>query len=489
MTGINQRNRQRGVSLFGGVDLVAVSLYLLLTVIGVAAVFSASWNESAENIFALSHNYMKQVMWLGLSWVAALIILLLDSSVWHKFAYFLYGAGILILLLTFIPGIGVKVNGATAWLGVGGFRVQPMEFTKIAVALATARLASGYSFSVTKIGDLFRLALLIFAPLAIAVLQNDLGSGLVLASFLFMLYREGLNNWITIPILFIAALFILSFLYTPTTLLIALIILFTFSAAMMAPDRWTLCVKYVAALFIVSTLLFVVATFTIESANYYYCLLITTIVSMLGVLVYAFRTALRNLYILVALFFASVMILPTSDLVYNNILEHHQQKRIQTFLGLAKDATADYNVNQSKIAIGSGGFWGKGYLEGSQIRYGFVPERHTDFIFCTIGEEWGFVGAAILLSLLCALILRLMRMGDNQQETFGRVYCYCVASILLFHTFINIGMTMGVVPVMGIPLPFISYGGSSLFAFTILLFIAFSLDASTRKGLPTYGTK
>ena len=489
MTGLNQRDKHGSISLFGGVDIVAISIYLLLTLIGLMAVFSASWNEAAEDMFSMSHNYMKQAMWLGLSWSIALVILLLDSSIWHKLAYFFYGAGILLLLLTFIPGIGVKVNGATAWLGAGGFRIQPMEFTKIAVALATARLMSNYSFSTQRSGDLFRLAILVFAPLAIAVLQNDLGSGLVLASFLFMLYREGLNNWIIVPILFIAALFILSFVFTPGSLLIALILLFTLSAAMMMREEWRLCVKYLAAIFLISTLFFTLCTLFEWDINYYQCLLATTIVSMLVVLVYAFRTALRNLYILVALFFASVMILPTSDLVYNNILEHHQQKRIQTFLGLVTDAKADYNVNQSKIAIGSGGFWGKGFLEGSQIRYGFVPERHTDFIFCTIGEEWGFVGVAILLALLCALIFRLMRMGDNQQETFGRVYCYCVASILLFHACINIGMTIGLVPVMGIPLPFISYGGSSLFAFTILVFIAFSLDASTRKGLPSYGSR
>jgi rod shape determining protein RodA len=167
-------------------------------------------------------------------------------------------------------------------------------------------------------------------------------------------------------------------------------------------------------------------------------------------------------------------------------LKDHQQKRIQSFLGMVSDPAADYNVNQAKIAIGSGGLFGKGYLKGSQIRYGLVPERHTDFIFCAIGEEFGFMGALILLGLFAAFILRLMRMGDRQQESFGRVYCYTVASMLLFHVMVNVGMTMGLVPVMGIPLPMISYGGSSLLAYTVMIFIAFSLDASTRKGLPTY---
>ena len=185
---------------------------------------------------------------------------------------------------------------------------------------------------------------------------------------------------------------------------------------------------------------------------------------------------------MVALFIGSMIFLPTTDYIFNSILKQHQRDRILSFLGIISDPLgSDYNVNQSKIAIGSGGFWGKGFLEGTQIKYGFVPERHTDFIFCTVGEEWGFVGVATILALLCMLILRLMRMGERQQEPFGRIYCYCVAAILLFHVLVNVGMTVGLMPVMGIPLPFLSYGGSSLVAFTILLFIAVRLDASTRQ--------
>lgn len=177
-----------------------------------------------------------------------------------------------------------------------------------------------------------------------------------------------------------------------------------------------------------------------------------------------------------------MIFLPTTDYIFNSILKQHQRDRILSFLGIISDPLGtDYNVNQSKIAIGSGGLWGKGFLEGTQIKYGFVPERHTDFIFCTVGEEWGFLGTMVVLALLCMLILRLMRMGERQQEPFGRIYCYCVAAILLFHVLVNVGMTIGLMPVMGIPLPFMSYGGSSLIAFTILLFIAVRLDASTRQ--------
>ena len=301
-----------------------------------------------------------------------------------------------------------------------------------------------------------------------------------------MLYREGLNKWLCLPILFIAALFLLSFLYSPTALLIALLLVFTLSAALMT-RRWRECVIYIAGVFGGSTLLFLcVNAFPGSEWSFYNSLLTVALISMAGIVVFAYRTRIANLYTIVALFIASVVISPTSNALFN-VLKEHQQRRIMTFLGIIKDIQREYyNVYQSQIAIGSGGFWGKGYLEGSQIRYGLVPERHTDFIFCTIGEEFGFVGCMVVLALIAAFILRLMRMGDNQRETFGRVYCYSVASILLFHTLINVGMTIGLVPVMGIPLPLISYGGSSMISFTIMIFIAFALDAQTKKELPTY---
>ena len=468
-----QRKRE---SLFGSVDSVALLLYLLLVAVGVVAVFSASWAEGSENFFSFSHNYIKQVVWLGISLVMGVVIMLLDRSLWHKIAYFLYAAAILALVATLL--FGRTVNGAKAWFEFGPIRLQTMEFAKIAIALATARLMSEYAFSISSFRSLAKVALLLLVPLAITYLQNDTGSGLVLCSFIFMLYREGLNRWLCIPIIFIAALFLLSFLYSPTVLLVALILVFTLSESF-ANQNWRHGVVYLASLFGGSTMLFLVlnALPTI-SLSYYSILLSTTLLSMVGVCIYAYRARLRNIYIMVSLFVVSVMITPTSNAMFN-VMKPHQQNRIKTFLGITDDASLNYNVRQSKIAIGSGGFWGKGYLQGSHIRYGLVPEKHTDFIFCTIGEEFGFAGAVAVLILIMLFIFRMMRMGDRQRETFGRVYCYIVASILLFHTLINIGMTMGVVPVMGIPLPLISYGGSSLLAFSIMIFIAFAFDAQT----------
>ena len=472
-----QRNR---TSLFAGVDKVALFSYLALVVIGVIAVFSASWVEGDENILSFSHNYIKQITFLGISLVVGVVIMLLEHSIWHKIAYYLYGAGLLALIATLL--FGRTVNGATAWFEFGPIRLQTIEIVKIAIALATARLMSEYHFSISSFRSLVKVAALLVVPIAITYLQNDTGSGLVLCSFILMLYREGLNKWICIPIIFIAALFLLSFVYAPMVLLVTLILVFTLSECL-ANNNWKDGITYLAALFGGCTLLYLLINAVPSfSVDYYVILLTVTLLSMVGVCFYAYRQNLRNIFVMVALFVASIAITPTSNALFN-ILKPHQQDRILSFLGKTDDASLNYNVRQSKIAIGSGGFFGKGYLQGSNIRYGLVPEKHTDFIFCTIGEEFGFLGTILVLGLMFTFIFRLMRMGDRQREAFGRVYCYIVASILLFHTLINVGMTIGLVPVMGIPLPLISYGGSSLLAFSIMISIAFAFDAQTKRNV------
>jgi len=471
-------NRHSGI--FYGVDLWTVLLYVLIVLAGWLSITSASFDEGSAELFSFSHFYMKQLLWIGMAWITALVVLLLDERFYHMFAYPAYLMGIVLLLAALL--FGREVNGAKAWFEFGSFRVQPAEFVKIATALALARVMSEYSFSINRAGDLFRMGMVICIPLFIIILQNDTGSGIVLGSFLFVLYREGLNKWLCIPVLLIAALFIVSFLLSPMTLLVSLILVCTLSEAMMN-GLWRSRIVFLAVLALASILLCLVMSLIAPGVlDIYHSLLIVTILSLGFVAAYAYRSNLRNIYITLGLFIGSMVFLPTTDYIFNSILKQHQRDRILSFLGIISDPLGtDYNVNQAKIAIGSGNFWGKGFLEGTQIKYGFVPERHTDFIFCTVGEEWGFLGAVVLLSLLCILILRLMRMGERQQEPFGRIYCYCVAAILLFHVLVNVGMTIGLMPVMGIPLPFMSYGGSSLIAFTILLFIAVRLDASTRQ--------
>ena len=266
-------------------------------------------------------------------------------------------------------------------------------------------------------------------------------------------------------------------------ILLVLLILICVASEAMMNGRWRSRIVYLASLalsaIVLSSLMGLIAPGTMDI---YRSLLTVTLASLPIVAVYAYRTRLMNILLMAGLFVVSMAFVPATDYIFESVLKPHQQERILSYLGIVdKPQGIDYNVNQSKIAIGSGGFLGKGFLQGTQIKYGFVPERHTDFIFCTVGEEWGFVGTMVVLALLCLLILRLMRMGERQQEPFGRIYCYCVAAILLFHVLVNVGMTIGLMPVMGIPLPFMSYGGSSLIAFTILLFIAVRLDASTRQ--------
>ncbi len=466
--------------LFEGVDRWMIVLYVLIVLVGFVSITSASYDDGIAETFSFSHFYMKQLVWIGGAFVAAIIVLLIDASVYHKWAYLLYILGLLLLLSTL--AVGREINGAKAWFEIGSFRIQPVEFVKIATALALARVMSTSTFSINRAGDLFKMGVVICLPLLIIILQNDTGSGIVLASLLFVLYREGLNKWLCIPILLIAVLFIFSFLFTPMTLLVMLILVCTLSEAMMN-GMWRSRIVYLASLALGALLFyFIMMAIAPGKMDLYRCLLVVTLVSLVPVAVYAFRSKLRNIFIMVGLFLMAMLFVPTTDYIFNSVLKEHQQNRILSFLGLVSDPLGtDYNVNQAKIAIGSGGWFGKGFLQGTQIKYGFVPEKHTDFIFCTVGEEWGFVGTMFLLTLFCLLILRLMRMGERQEEPFGRIYCYCVAAFLLFHLLVNVGMTIGLMPVMGIPLPFVSYGGSSLIAFTIMLFIAVRLDASTRQ--------
>ncbi len=468
-------------SLFtSSVDWVMILLYVGLVLIGWMSICSASYDETAVDPYSFSHFYVKQVLWVVLAFVVALVVMLLDDKYYHMLAYPAYIGGLLILIGTLL--FGKEVNGAKAWIEMGFFSLQPVELVKIATALAMARVMSSYSFSISRFGDLMRVATIIALPLLIIILQNDTGSGIVLCSFIFVLYREGLNKWLCIPFLLIAALFIGSFVFTPMTMLVLLILICTVSEVLMN-DQWQSRVIYLASLAFVSVMTYLVANYLIGwQLSAYKALLGVTLLSLVVVAIYAYRAHLRNIFIVVAMFVGSMIFLPTTDYLFNSVLKEHQQNRIYSFLGIINDPKGiDFNVNQSKIAIGSGGLLGKGFLEGTQVKYNFVPENHTDFIFCTVGEEWGFLGCLVVLAMYCTLILRLMRIGERQEEPFGRIYCYCVASILLFHLMVNVGMTIGLMPVMGIPLPFMSYGGSSLLAFTLLLFIAIRFDASRRR--------
>lgn len=471
LSNYNISQERNKTSLFGKIDMVALGLYLALVAAGVVSIISASYNEEVTSIFSLQHNYMKQIVWGGISMLFALVVLLLDRRLFHMFAYpaYILGVGMLVAVLLF----GREVNGAKAWFEFGGMRVQPVEFAKIATALMMARVMCDYSFNIKRLPDLMKVAAVICLPLGIIVLQNDTGSGLVLCSFLFVLYREGLSKYIYFPVLLTVALFITSFIFTPVVIFTTLIVLFTLYSAL-TTWAWSAHLRFLALVLLTSLLLSL-----LTSMSGYASLMVVCSIAAVVLVVIALKTRTMKLLWPIAMFVYAMLFVPTCDVLFTK-LEPHQQNRILTFVGMKEDPKGiDFNVNQSQIAIGSGGLTGKGFMDGTQIKYGFVPEKHTDFIFCVVGEEWGFLGTMTILALYIALILRLMKMGERIKEPFGRVYCYSVAAILLFHVWVNMGMTIGLMPVMGIPLPLMSYGGSSLVAFTILIMIAIRLDAST----------
>ena len=471
LTNHNISQERNPLSLFGKVDLWALGLYFALVFVGIVCITSASYNEEVGSIFSLQHNYMKQIVWGGISMLFALVVLLLDRRLFHMFALpaYIAGIGVLVAVLLF----GREVNGAKAWFEFGGMRVQPVEFAKIATALMMARVMSDYSFNIRRLPDLVKVGSVICLPLGIIILQNDTGSGLVLCSFLFVLYREGLSKYLYFPVILTAALFITSFIFTPVVIFSVLLTLFTLYSAYTS-RAWVGHLRFLALVFLLALLL---ALFT--SLSGYASLMIVCSVAAIVLGVVAVKTRTMRLLWPIIMFVYAMLFVPTCDILFTK-LEPHQQNRILTFVGLKSDPKGiDFNVNQSQIAIGSGGLTGKGFMEGTQIKYGYVPEKHTDFIFCVVGEEWGFMGTLTVIALYIALIMRLMKMGERIKEPFGRVYCYSVAAILLFHVWVNVGMTIGLMPVMGIPLPLMSYGGSSLVAFTTLIMIAIRLDAST----------
>lgn len=462
------------------VDWSAIAIYAAIVLLGWVNIYAAVHDDSQAGFFDFSLRYGQQMKWIGVSAVVALVIMLVDHKYYHMFAYPLYGLCLFVMFMLFL--VGQTVKGATAWIHIGSSTLQPVEFMKVATCLALARYMCRYSFSVTNRRDLVISFLIIFVPAVMIVFQNDTGSAVVFGALLFPLYREGLNGWVYIAVFLAIALFVASFLLTPTAILVSLLFLCVLSEGL-SNGYWRKKIMYLSGVTLLSLLLYFGSGFIFSSAvPIYYAILISVIISFVFVFIYAFRYRLRNVYIYVALFLGSIAFTSTVDYVFDNVLQLHQQKRILHLLGIESDTqTWGYNVDQSEIAIGSGGLFGKGFLEGTQTRFNFVPEQSTDFIFCTVGEEWGFIGSAVVVALFGLLILRLMKMGELQRDAFGRIYCYSAASIFFAHAIINIGMTIGLMPVIGIPLPFFSYGGSSFLAFTVLYFIAVKLDSGRRE--------
>ncbi len=457
-------------------DWPTVLIYLALVFIGWINIYAAVYVEEHSSIFDLTQRYGKQMIWIGAALVIAITLLAIDARFYQVFANYFYA--ILLLVLVFVVFFGVEVNASKSWIQLGGFRIQPAEFAKFATALALAKYMSNYGFKLNSFKAYAKAVLIVFAPVALILLQNDAGSAIVFTSLVFVFYREGMPHWVMVLLVFLIGLFIFELMFDRIVILVGIIIITILLFAIIG-KRLKDTFRFSFGFFGLVALLYGASQFLDIEMSPYYIVLVPVAISIPVALIYAYAQKAKYVVFLVLFLIGSSGFSFSVDYIFNNVLDTHHRDRINDLLGIASDPLGwGYNVNQSKIAIGSGGFAGKGFLQGTQTKFNFVPEQSTDFIFCTVGEEWGFVGTFVVVSLFVALLLRLIVIAERQREAFSRIYGYGVISILFFHISINIAMTIGLFPVIGIPLPFFSYGGSSLWSFTILLFIFLKLDSS-----------
>ena len=412
---------RKAKNIFANIDITTIILFLLLVIFGWFNIYASQYNDDTNFAIDFSSRYGKQFYFIIISFVVALIILIIDWKFYYSLSYIIYF--LIILCLCAVLIMGSTTNGAISWFQIGNIKIQPSELAKFATALALAKFLNMQHFKEQKIGAKLFSYLIIFLPTLLIILQNDLGTALIFSSFILVLYREGLSINILFFILILSIICLLSLLINK------MILVYTFS-----------------------------------------------IIAVLTILFFRFNK--KDILTIISIWILSIFLVMGTNHFVNNILSEHHTKRINILLGKEFDPYgAGYNLIQSKIAIGSGGGFGKGFLNGTQTRFDFVPEQSTDFIFCTIGEEWGFLGSLIFIFLFTSLISRIIILSERQRSSFSRVYGYGVACILFFHFIINVGMTIGLLPTVGIPLPFISYGGSSLIGFTVLLFVFLNLDS------------
>ena len=481
-----KQNPDKQPSVLGSLDWWTFGIYLALLIFGWISVCGASYTYGDTDIFSLDTRSGMQIVWIGTSIALGLILLLLDDRLYDGAAYIIYGFLLLVLLATiFNPH---EIKGSRSWLVLGPLRVQPAEFAKFATALAVAKFMSTYGIDIRQWKHFAIACAIVVLPMLMIVAQKETGSALVYLSFFLMFYREGMTGSLLFTAVAMVIYFVVGIKYdaillwdTPTSVgkFAVLLLVELFSASMVGiycRDRqrmWVL-IGYILGI-TAGALLF--SKFVIPFDIVYVQLALAAV--LIGILIYqGLGTRLRNYFFIAAFALGSIAFFYSASYVLKDVMKPHQRVRINVLLGLEEDlAGAGYNVHQSQIAIGSGGLAGKGFLNGTQTKLKFVPEQDTDFIFCTVGEEEGFFGSAGVLILFLLLILRLIHLAERQPYKFGRVYGYCVASVFLFHVFINVGMVLGLTPVIGIPLPFFSYGGSNLWGFTFLLFIFLRIDA------------
>lgn len=478
----NPGRRERGLK--NSIDWKLVICYLLLVLFGFMNIYASIHATTDASILSFDSRSGKQFVWILTSLVlATMILFIFNPRLWEVISWPTYL--LVVLLLIAVIFLGVEVKGSRSWFEFGPIRFQPAEISKIATSLVLATVMSQNGFKLRNTRDFLVTALVIGFPMLIIVAEQETGSALVYLGYVFVLYREGLSGWLLTAIGLVIILFIFTLTGSPYVSMI--ILLGLLSVSYRAQDgtfkRW-----FISDLPVIVFLAFLPKICGLFDWAFFEKLKplgILLIICGLTLPVYAFRAFRKKdnfLWATILAFILGLIVIASTNFVFNNILQDHQKKRIEVLLGLKDDPSGvGYNVHQAQIAIGSGGFFGKGYLNGTQTSFGFVPEQSTDFIFCTVGEEWGFVGCLFVILLYVWMIYRLIYDAERCRETFTRIYGYCVASLIFMHLFVNIGMTVGVMPVIGIPLPFMSYGGSSLWAFTILLFIFIALYKEEKK--------
>lgn len=463
-------------SVIANLDWISILLWMVMIGFGWMNIYSANIMEADGGVFDFSQRFGKQLIWIGASLLLAMLMLVLDAKFYLHFSYLLFIAILAILLGVLV--FGKEINGAKSWFVIGGFQLQPSEFAKPITALALARLLTSHNFNIRKFQHLFKALAIIAAPPVLIMLQPDLGSVLVYSAFILVLFREGFSANIMLMLVALALLFVATLLLDKALILLILIIIILIIYMVVAHSFRKGMVNGILIAILFGILWGI--NYLLKTEFSLFLLGLAALIPVaLVITVKGFR--LREyvqMKILLGLFISIVFIISV-DFAMNNILKPHQQHRIYVTLGIEDDPQGvGYNVNQSKIAIGSGGFSGKGYLKGTQTKLHFVPEQSTDFIFCTVGEEWGFLGTAFVIILYVGFLLRMIFLAERQRSSFSRIFGYGLISVILIHFIINIGMTIGLLPVIGIPLPFFSYGGSSLWTFTMFLFIFLRLDAS-----------
>ena len=479
----------RNSSIWNSVDWITIGIYFFMVIAGWFCICAASYDFDSPGFFNPAGRPGLQLIWIGSSFILIFIILMLDKDFFETFSYFIYGAIIIILILTIF--FASEIKGSRSWLVFGPVHFQPAEFAKFAVALAIAKFMNSYNFNLLTFKNFTLTCLLILAPIVCILFQKETGSALVFLAFALVLYREGMSGFILLSGVCAIAFFVIVLKFgeemigiTPIGELIISVLIFIITFFLIFFLRRD---KLALQIIIYLTVLILFAAFI---TSLYFPINFVWVIAGIIVLISLFLIffTIKNMvihYLLIASFaLLSLCFLFSIDYVFNDMLEYHQQMRIKVNLGLENDpAGSGYNVNQSKIAVGSGGLWGKGFLKGTQTKLKYVPEKDTDFIFCSVGEEFGLWGSLLVLGLFGVFIIRIIQLSERQNTVFGRVYGYSVASIFIFHVMVNMGMVLGITPVIGIPLPFFSYGGSSLWGFTILLFIFLRLDVGRKESL------